>query len=555
MEGIILLVMVFVGIIYTGITSYISKKKKTKERIINEYNVKVERNINYDTYNELKSYFYDNVKAGDNYIDDDTWDDLNMDRVYVDINNTNSSVGREYLYSFLRRPSDDIEELKKRDFIANEFHNNEDSRIKIQMLCSELGYGRYSIYQYLKIICEFVPKKNYLHYFCIVLFISALAALLTFNNSASIGYLVFSLFVSLITYFKEKASIERYFDCVKWIARLIDTSKKIVKVNVNGLEKEYEELKQIINSTASISKNLFLLTTGNGNGSLEEVILEYVRMITHVDLIKFNNVVIQINRHYDEIKRMYEIIGYIEANIAIAAYRNKLSYWTSPNLAKGNDYKVVGLYHPLLEEPVANSINADCNILLTGSNASGKSTFLRSVALNALLSQTIYTSTSREYSGDFYRIISSMSHRDSIVDGDSYYMVEIKALKRILDISKQEKLKLLCFLDEVLRGTNTVERIAASTQILRSFTKTNTLCFAATHDIELTSLLNDCFSNYHFDEKFVNDDVRYSYVIKNGPATSRNAIKLLNKMGYDKELINDANKMTEYFEENGIWKF
>ena len=84
--------------------------------------------------------------------------------------------------------------------------------------------------------------------------------------------------------------------------------------------------------------------------------------------------------------------------------------------------------------------------------------------------------------------------------------------------------KVLCFVDEVLRGTNTVERIAASTQILKSLCHPGVLCFAATHDIELTELLQKDFDNYHFEEDIRDGDIFFNYRIKEGRATTRNAI-------------------------------
>ena len=108
-------------------------------------------------------------------------------------------------------------------------------------------------------------------------------------------------------------------------------------------------------------------------------------------------------------------------------------------------------------------------------------------------------------------------------------------------------------MDEVLRGTNTVERIAASTQILKSFAKKSTLCFAATHDIELTSLLANDYENYHFEEEVVEGDVLFNYEIKEGKARTRNAIKLLSVMGYEEEIIHKANEMAENFINNGVW--
>ena len=88
----------------------------------------------------------------------------------------------------------------------------------------------------------------------------------------------------------------------------------------------------------------------------------------------------------------------------------------------------------------------------------------------------------------------------------------------------------MCFVDEVLRGTNTVERIAASTQILKSLTGSNILCFAATHDIEMTDLLRDFFDNYHFEEDIRDGDVFFNYRLMKGKAATRNAIKLLEIM-------------------------
>ena len=147
-----------------------------------------------------------------------------------------------------------------------------------------------------------------------------------------------------------------------------------------------------------------------------------------------------------------------------------------------------------------------------------------------------------------------MSLRDDIESGESYYIVEIKALKRILDAGRIHQGRVLCFVDEVLRGTNTVERIAASTQILMSLAGDNLTCFAATHDIELTDLLTDYYDNYHFEEDIREGDVFFNYKLLNGKATTRNAIKLLEIMGYDAGIIQKATKQAEHFVESGVWE-
>ena len=112
---------------------------------------------------------------------------------------------------------------------------------------------------------------------------------------------------------------------------------------------------------------------------------------------------------------------------------------------------------------------------------------------------------------------------------------------------------MLCFVDEVLRGTNTVERIAASTQILKSLSQTGILCFAATHDIELTELLQEDYDNYHFEEDVRDGDVFFNYKLKQGKASTRNAIKLLELMGYDRDIIEKASRQAERFVTEGTW--
>jgi len=146
-----------------------------------------------------------------------------------------------------------------------------------------------------------------------------------------------------------------------------------------------------------------------------------------------------------------------------------------------------------------------------------------------------------------------MSLQDDPVNGDSYYMVEIKSVKRILDQAKQKDSRpVLCFVDEVLRGTNTVERIAASTQIMKMLARGRTLCFAATHDGELTRLLEKEYDNYHFEERIEGNDIFFPYQLMKGPAVSRNAIALLKMLGYDEKITAQAEALAQHLERHDI---
>ena len=149
-------------------------------------------------------------------------------------------------------------------------------------------------------------------------------------------------------------------------------------------------------------------------------------------------------------------------------------------------------------------------------------------------------------------IYSSMALRDNIFSNESYYIVEIKSLKRILDHINIE-IPALCFIDEVLRGTNTLERIAASSRILSSLSRKNALVFAATHDIELTHILENDYSNYHFQERIAENEILFDYKLYKGKAVSKNAIKLLGMLKYPKDIITSAENAAEEFLSSGEW--
>ena len=175
------------------------------------------------------------------------------------------------------------------------------------------------------------------------------------------------------------------------------------------------------------------------------------------------------------------------------------------------------------------------------------------VAVNAVLAQTIHTCTAESYHAPVFRIFSSMALRDSIQNGESYYIVEIRSLKRILDAAQTGTAPVLSFVDEVLRGTNTVERIAAATQILIHLSESGVLCFTATHDIEMTELLKNCYDNYHFEEVIRDGDILFPYQLLPGKASTRNAIRLLQMMGYEEQIIKKASGQAENFLKTGKW--
>ncbi|MCR5515963.1 MAG: hypothetical protein K6F41_05835 [Lachnospira sp.] len=551
---ILIIIAAIVSIIYAYISQRRVARIKLHKRLKKSYGKRANKKTSLDELEQI-THFYKNRARGE-CVDDISWNDLDMDRVFHALNNTNSSIGQEYLYKMIRETDKSEEELKKIDDYANSFDEDEDSRFKIQKIFAFIGYAKHmAVSDYVDMIVELKPKSNIANYLSPILLIASLVVLLAINPSIGILLVIVAMIFCVVTYYRFKADVERYFVCINQIVKMIKASKDIVNLDLDFLADSNARLKELSKAFSKIYNNSAMLETGNVTGSISEIIMDYLRMLTHIDLIKFNNMVKLLNNKEQEIYELMDVLGFIESTIAIASFRKSLPYYSVPEFVEGDiSINLEEAYHPLIDNPVVNSISENGNVLLTGSNASGKSTFLKTVAINAILSQTINTSLSKSYKAPKFRIYSSMALRDDLEANNSYYIVEIKSIKRIFDSLDDNKKPLLIFIDEVLKGTNTVERVAASTQILSSLGKSKAFVFAATHDVELTTLLEKEYENYHFRENVTDDEVLFDYKLHKGPATTRNAIKLLSVLGFDKEIVDKSNERAAYFLENASWK-
>ena len=337
--------------------------------------------------------------------------------------------------------------------------------------------------------------------------------------------------------------------------RSLDSIEGLMKISIPELELYVKSLASDLKIFKKYKRGSSIVVARNVSGSILEVLMDYYRMVTHHDLIKYNSMLSYFKKNKEAMVRIFKMVGFLDSMVAAASFREMMDYYSIPQLSesKGSpNLSVVDVFHPLIKDPMPNSITEDSCTLLTGSNASGKSTFIKSLAINGILSQTIYTSLSHEYKASYFIIYSSMALKDNILSNESYFIVEIKSLKRILD-NANGKYPVLCFVDEVLRGTNTLERIAASSRILASLASVNALCFAATHDIELTYILEKYYSNYHFRERIDGNQVLFDYKLYKGRAVSKNAIKLLKLLGYSKDIIDNAENAADEYMKTGEW--
>lgn len=536
----------------------VRRKKRLISRIEKSYGQESTRSYNEPEMRKIARYS-ELVHDGQSFrIDDITWNDLGMDDVFFRMNHCFSSMGEEELYRILREPCFDGEALSERKRLIRYFETHERERKDLLLHFAEIGRTRkYSLVEYLFELGDLELKPAFSYLYHLVLLIASVGVIFIQPVVGIMTVLAVVIF-NLYTYFRNKMKVEAYYASLSAVAFIVKSAEKILSLRLPELSGYQEKLSEVLRPLKRLKADSFWLGASQANQISSNpvyLILDYLRMMTHTDFPVFNKMVRTVNAKREEILKVLHILGFLEAMIAVSSYRKTLPYYCEGALFESAkpSLKLEEVFHPLIKNAVPNSVETGKPVLLTGSNASGKSTFLRTVALAALMAETVVTVPAKAYGSGYFRIFSSMALSDDLLSGESYYIVEIKSLKRILDALSGDP-PVLAFVDEVLRGTNTVERIAASSEILRHFSGKNVLIFAATHDVELTKLLRETYTNMHFEEEVLDNEVRFNYRLLPGPATTRNALKLLSMFGYDPEIVRRARESAEHFTEENEWK-
>lgn len=471
------------------------------------------------------------------FVDDRTWLDLDMDHIYTKLDRTQTNPGEQYLYYLLRKPEMDGDELKRRNEVIETLQTNKEMRESLQMILNRMGNeGGAGLVSFLWGDNLSLTRPIWIYRFMHFL---ALGAILftVLRPQYWIVTIVPAFLLNMIIHYREKKKIYDHLGSLFYLGRFLAGARRLIRAKAVHPEivKFQQQLEESLRPVQKLAKKTSLFVAKN------DPIVEYFFIIFLTEVRTFYSVIDSIQRHRSELQQIYLTIGQLDSYLSIASYRSGLPYYSEPRLDHRHvGAEVVDLYHPLLEHPVSNSFHlTKRGALITGSNMSGKSTLLRAVGINALLAQTIYTSLSKMYRGNFYKLLTSIGRSDNVISGDSYYLVEAKALKRILETLSEER-PILCIVDEIFRGTNSLERIAASAEVLRYLSRANCLLFAATHDLELTEMLDDELHNYHFKEMVDEKGLNFDYQLRVGPSTTRNAINLLDYLGYPEEILEGA---------------
>ena len=231
------------------------------------------------------------------------------------------------------------------------------------------------------------------------------------------------------------------------------------------------------------------------------------------------------------------------SSIGTFAYLNPEYTWpireqpSSPQADTGFTARQIG--HPLINANVRVENSLEFHelgqvLLVTGSNMSGKSTFLRTIGINICLAQAGAPVCAHQLSWTWMRLLCCIRVTDSLAEGLSYFYAEVKRLKVVLDgVSEPEGHPVLFLIDEIYKGTNNRERLGGSQAFIHALQKGNGLGLLSTHDLELAQLEKNGsrVSNVHFQETIEHGKLQFDYQLKPGPCPTTNALRIMEQEG------------------------
>lgn len=500
--------------------------------------------------NERKEYFdFDRIRMLFEEVDhesclqvisDQVCDDLDFEELFMTMDRTSSCPGQQLLYNFLRVLPENSSRSKVIENLINVIDSDEARQRKLRKILNELiSPGSYFL---VRIFTRPHLQKPRWYFFLPFLSIATLLlAVTSFFYKVAILPLLLSILINSIFHFWNKGNVLSYSNALPQLNLLRRTARRLHKMGFR--DSANSDIDIDINETSRISRLSAILQIDAENrsefGQIANYLFDLVKIIFLIEPIVIFRILDLLEDQKKAIKRLYFYVAQLDCADSILQFRKQLNYFTIPVFTQNLETKE--LYHPMIIEPVSNDLQLDKggNILITGSNMSGKTTFIRTLGINNLLAQTINTVCAKSWKAPKYKMETSIRLSDDLLEAESYYYREVHIIKEMLKRCEEDYPYLL-LLDELFKGTNTRERVASATGVLSYLANGKNTVMVATHDQELADLLGQHYQLFHFDDRVENEKLVFDYQLKTGRLERTNAIKILEINDYPVEVIKTA---------------
>jgi DNA mismatch repair ATPase MutS len=439
------------------------------------------------------SNYADTVKENKFHrLSDQTIEDIDFYGLFAFIDRTTSKVGQQFLYKKILEPTNNTADQSER--LINLLSDDKQLRENIQIELLKLNNsGAYFISSLLK--DKLLEKPRWFNLLILDIIIVACLVILSFKFPVLIIVLIIPVTLNMFLHYWNKNNTFQFLRSFPQLNNLINVSRVLIKKGDPFYDKSVDD--SILN-LKSFQQKLSLINFENGSGIQSELsqlgtyLTELIKAIFLIEVLTLFRLTRELENKKSAIQTLFNYIGNIDSSISIASLRagnekTCIPIFVSPS----KELHTKNLYHPLIKDCAKNDLSIrNKSILITGSNMSGKSTFLRTLTINSILAQTIYTCFADEFTSPILKQFSSIRIDDNLFDGKSYYFQEVKIMASFLkqvEFSHQN----IFVLDEVFKGTNTIERIASAKAILSYLNRNGNIVIVATHDIELADMLEN----------------------------------------------------------------
>lgn len=534
--------VVFIALFLFSVKKYIEIRKQKKFE-----QFKVE--INHNEKEALKHNF-SRFYAGDEFINPNHINSYDLDlfgsgSLFQFLNRTVTNKGKSDLAEMLQTPILDVDKIKKRQLLVGEMTDELEWRQNFSAQGKMYVEDAKESELFEKLNKESFSLKS-IAFTKLLLFVLPFISIVSIvfwvyeNNSAFFQFslilqvifwlyhsknikLIYSFFGKSVNVLQKYGELLNYIEHFEWKSG--EGKNLISKLKESGMPSvEIKKLRNIISSF------------DNRNNLLMGFILNLVFVW---DVWHSYRLVQWHKRNKNNYKLWVESIAFVDALNSFANYSFNHKEYAFPDFSTDEffiDAKQLG--HPLIHpsKKIDNDFefkNENGVMIVTGANMSGKSTFLRTVGVNMVLGMSGAPVCASEMIFKPVEVFSNMRTTDSLFDDESYFFAELKRIKAILDEVEKGK-ELLIILDEILKGTNSVDKLAGSQKLVQRLIKQKADAIIATHDLKLTEIENKfpkTVVNKCFEITIENDEMDFDYKLRDGVTTIMNATFLMKKMG------------------------
>ena len=389
------------------------------------------------SFSDISLYHeYRSARETEHLVSQKTWDDLNLDDFFEWADRTSSCVGRQYLYDVLHYNR--LSEISEQEEVIRKLSADKELRAEIRSELRKLDTPDAYTIASLFSISHPVYSRRFYRLLTILQFAPFVLLGIVYITSSLyvLGILCTSVLVNMVLHYRSKARIQGYFFSIPQLWQLLRQAEKLAQIPLCA--SVHRDIQKTLQALHPLRKKL---STFRFSIRLESDIAIFAYFFTEIVNVFFLREVIPVSKAFfllqgrqEQIEEVFRYFGLVDVLCSVSELRNGLPYYVLPEAcSEGETFHAEGLYHPLIERCIPNDITlCGKSVLVTGSNMSGKTTFIRAIGLNLLSAQVLHTCFARSFRFPMDTALYSAIHlEDSLMEGKSFFLQEVQIVREM----------------------------------------------------------------------------------------------------------------------------